>query len=465
LFVHVDSAYLSVMDDTLATDCVVVGAGFSGLAAATTLREGGHDTLVLEARDRVGGRGASIRLDDGTVLDLGGQWIGATHRRLQRLGEDHGVKTFTQHTKGDTILFVSGRSVRARGKVPFGVGPATLATMAPAMLRLDRMARRVPVGEPWAAPRANELDAQTLETWLGRQVLTPAARSVCRTVLSGIFAADPADVSLLHALTYIRAGEGLDQLTGTAGAAQDACFRDGTQALAESVAAALGPRVRLHQPVRRIRHDAERVVVETDDLAVTAARVIVAIPPTLAGRIDYSPPLPGPRDQLTQRVPQGSAIKCHALYDRPFWRDAGLSGLVLDCDGPVSMIIDGSPDDDGRGVLIGFLDGSHARRGTRMPGDERRAAVLACFARHFGDAALAPRQYRDQDWAEEPFTRGCYAGVMPPGVWTSYGSALREPIGRIHWAGTETAVEWMGYFEGALEAGERAAREVLAAPT
>ena len=450
------------MGDTLATGCVVVGAGFSGLAAATTLHEAGHDTLLIEARDRVGGRAASVRLDDDIVLDLGGQWIGATHRRLQRLGETHGAKTFPQRTRGDTILRVSGRSVRSRGKVPFGVGPATLATMAPAILRLDRMARRVPVNEPWSAAKAKELDAQTLETWLGRQVLTPATRSVCRTVLSGIFAADPADVSLLHALTYIRAGEGLDQLTGTAGAAQDACFRDGTQALAESVAHDLGTRVLMGQPVRRIRHDAQGVAVETDELVVTAARVIVAIPPTLAGRIDYSPPLPGPRDQLTQRMPQGSAIKCHALYDRPFWHDAGFSGLVLDCDGPVSMVIDGSPDDDGRGVLIGFLEGSHARRGTRMPGDERRAAVLACFARHFGDAALSPREYRDQDWAEEPFTRGCYAGVMPPGAWTSYGEALRQPMGRIHWAGTETAVEWIGYFEGALEAGERAAREVLA---
>lgn len=449
--------------EQLSTGAVVVGAGFAGLAAATRLAGAGVDTLVLEGRGRVGGRAWSTRLDDGTVLDLGCQWIGASHRRLLRLGATHAAATFPQYAKGDNIIRTRGRCVRYGGKIPFSLGPATLGTLAPAILRLDRMARTVSVHEPWSSRKALEWDGQTLETWIGRHVHSASARSICRAVLSGILAADPADVSLLHALTYIRAGGGLDNLTGTVGATQDACFRDGMQGLAGAVAGGLEGRVHLGQPVRRIRHDATGVLVETDELLVRADHVIVAIPPTLAGRIDYVPTLPAARDQLTQRVPQGSSIKCFGVYDKPFWREAGLSGLVLDCEGPISMIMDSSPVDSGTGVLVGFLEGGHARRAARWSTDERRDQALECFGKHFGRAARAPRDYRDQDWSEEPFTRGCYAGVMPPGVWTGFGPALRRPIGRIHWAGTETAIEAMGYVEGALESGERAAGEVLAA--
>jgi monoamine oxidase len=451
------------MTEEVSTGCVVVGAGLSGLAAATKLQEAGVDTIVLEGRDRVGGRACSVALDDGTVLDLGGQWIGATHHRLTQLGEQHGTASFRQHTKGASIISVGRRSVAFRGKVPVGLGPATIVALGAAIFRLDRMARGVSTREPWTAAKADEWDAQSLEAWIARHVKTPAGRAIVRATLAGIFATDPAEISLLHALAYIRAGEGMDNLTGTAGGAQHASFRDGIQTLAERVAERLDGRVHLCQPVRRITHDAGGVTVATDDRVVRARRVIVAIPPTLAGRIDYDPPLPGLRDQLTQRVPQGSAIKCFGVYDTPFWRDAGSSGLVLDTDGPISMVIDGSPPDTRSGVLIGFFEGRHARRAGSLPEAERRAVVLECFARHFGAAALAPREYRDRDWSQEPFTRGCYAGVMPPGAWTSFGPALRQPIGRIHWAGTETATEWTGYYEGALQAGERAAGEILAA--
>jgi monoamine oxidase len=449
------------MSERAFADCVVVGAGFSGVAAATALHREGLEVMVLEARERVGGRTRTDRLDDGTVLDLGGQWIGASHHRLKRLGRSHGAETFEQHAEGSTLIRVGGETIRARGRVPFGLGPVTLVSLGAALLRLDRMARRVPVGEPWSAPHARRWDTQTLESWIERNPLTPSARAVCRSLLTGIFAADPAEVSLLHALVYIHAGEGLDSLTGTAGGAQDSCFTAGMQALAESAARPLGESVRLGQAVRRIRQDGERVLVESDALVVDCERVIVAIPPALAGRIDYSPPMPGVRDQLTQRLPQGSAIKCIGVYERPFWRSEGHSGLVLDTEGPVSMVIDGSTPGRPGGVLIGFLEGGQARRAALLSQEDRRAEVLDCFARHFGSAALGPRHYRDQDWSAEPFTRGCYAGFLPPGIWTSYGRALREPIGRIHWAATETATEWMGYVEGALEAGERAAREVL----
>jgi monoamine oxidase len=451
------------MSERLVAEVVVIGAGLSGLAAAAKLEAAGVDTLVVEARERVGGRACSVRLDDGTVLDLGGQWIGATHHRLAGLGRAHGVPTFRQHDEGHTLIRAGGKTTKVLGKVPFRLGPASLVGLGVALLRLDRMARSVPVLEPWAAKKADRWDSQTLGGWINGQAMTARARAVLSSTLTGIFAAEPAEISLLHALTYIRAGEGIEELTGTVGGAQDSCFRDGVQTVADRAAAALAREPMLERPVRRICQEADGVTVEADELVVEAERVIVALPPALAGRIDYSPALPAARDQLTQRVPQGSAIKCFGVYETPFWRGAGPSGLVLDTEGPVSMVMDGSPDPDGRGILIGFLEGRHARRGSRMEPEARRAEVLRCFVRHFGRAAADPLHYLDQDWSAEPFTRGCYAGVMPPGAWTGFGEALRAPVGRIHWAGTETATEWIGYFEGALEAGERAAGEVIAA--
>lgn len=449
------------MREELRAETVVVGAGFSGLAAATTLTDAGLDVAVLEARDRVGGRTWSVDLD-GTTVDLGGQWIGASHERLLGLGERYGATTFRQHHHGWDLIRVPRRSVQFR-QVPIGLGPITIAALGAGMFTLDRMARTVPVEAPWTAEHASEWDAQTLETWLGRHVRSAQARSICRAVLTGIFAAEPGTVSLLHALAYIHAGEGLRALTGTVGAAQDACFVHGMQSVAESMAESLPSPVHLGHAVRRLRHGPDGVTVESDTLSVRADRAIVAVPPTLAGRIEFDPCLPASRDQLTQRTPQGSAIKCIALYDRPFWRDAGASGLALDVEGPVSMVIDGTSDGAERGVLVGFLEGRQAQRASGLDPVTRRDEVLDCFARHFGPDARAPSAYRDQDWSEEPFTRGCYAGVLPPGAWTGMGAALRTPIGPIHWAGTETATAWMGYVEGAVEAGQRAAGEVLAA--
>jgi len=197
-------------------------------------------------------------------------------------------------------------------------------------------------------------------------------------------------------------------------------------------------------------------------MTVRASRVIVAIPPTLAGRIDYDPVLPAARDQLTQRMPQGSVIKCLAVYSEPFWRREGLTGQSLSSDGPLHVTFDASPKSGSPGVLLGFLEGTSARKLADRSTEERRAIVIDNFARVFGARAKNPIHYVDRCWASEPFTRGCYAAYLPPGVWTSYGAALRTPIGRIHWAGTETATRWNGYIEGALQSGERAAAEVLA---
>ncbi len=183
----------------------------------------------------------------------------------------------------------------------------------------------------------------------------------------------------------------------------------------------------------------------------------------MAGRIQYEPALPAARDQLTQRVPMGTVIKCMAIYDEPFWREDGLTGAATSLPGPVQVIFDNTPPNGTPGVLMGFLEGRDGRELARVSQDQRRRVVVENFTRIFGDRAANPSGYVDKDWSSEPYSRGCYAGVPTPGTWTDYGRALREPIGRIHWAGTETATRWMGYFDGAIQAGRRAAGEVLAA--
>jgi monoamine oxidase len=442
---------------------VIVGAGLAGLAAARHLTARGVESLVLEARDRVGGRTYTRPASDGTLLDLGGQWIGPTQHRLAALAAELGLTTFKTYDTGQNLQYRAGERLSYSGPVPTH-DPVTSADAIEAMLDLNLLATRVPLEAPWHAPEAAEWDAQTAETWLRAHVTNPEARALLTLAVQAVFSAEPRDLSLLHLLFYLHSGGGLMELVGVTGGAQESRFTAGAQSVANGLAARLGERVILRAPVRAIRQDAAGVRVAADGgLAVRAHSAIIALAPTLAGRLVYSPALPGHRDQLTQRMPMGTVIKVQCLYPTPFWREEGLTGQVSSDTGVVRITFDNSPEDAARGVLLGFIEGDEGRAWGRRSLEERRAAVLACLGRYFGERATTPMEYIEQSWAEEEYTRGCYAGYMPPGVWTTYGEALRTPVGRLHWAGTETATVWNGYMDGALQSGERAADEVLAA--
>jgi monoamine oxidase len=321
----------------------------------------------------------------------------------------------------------------------------------------------VPLDSPWTADHAAEWDAQTFASWIRRNAVTRGARELLTLYSEAVFAADPADLSLLHALFYTHSGNGVDVLAGTRGGAQQDRFVGGAQGSALALAANLGDRVRLAQPARRIDWSADAVAVLTDALLVTARHAVVAVPPPLSARIRYEPGLPAARDQLTQRLPMGAVIKCHAIYERPFWRDDGLTGQATTDVGPVKITFDNSPPSGSPGVLLAFVEGANARALSRLAADERRREVLGELAALFGPAAAQPLEYVERDWTGEEWTRGCYAALFTPGTWTQLGPALREPVGRIHWAGTETATVWCGYMDGAVQSGERAAAEILAA--
>ena len=448
-------------------DVAIVGAGFAGLTAARLLTAQGASVVVLEANDRVGGRTLNADLGGGKVVEVGGQWVGPLQTEIIALAKEVGVDTFKTYNEGNDVFYSGGTLTPYPASVGIPpIAPGDLTELLTVVLvALDTLAKQIPLDEPWNASGVDTLalDGQTAETWKVQNLTTPGARLLFDLSVQSVFACEPRDISLLHFLFYVHSGGGILPLVSTSGGAQDSRFVGGSQIVAQKVADALGKRVVLRSPVRRITQTSGGVVVETDRRRYRAGRVIVALPPTLCSRIDYDPIVPGLRDQLTQRFPMGSVIKCQAVYPGPFWRDAGLSGQATSDTGPVKVTFDNSPPDGSPGVLIGFIEGAEARAWGERSVADRQQAVLESFARYFGPQAMNATAYIERDWSAEPWTRGCYAGFLAPGVLTSYGTALRAPVGRIHWAGTETADVSNGYMDGAVRSGQRVAAEVTSA--
>jgi len=444
-------------------DVIVVGAGLAGLTAAEALHRAGCHVLLLEARDRVGGRVFTRKLDEETYVDLGAQWIGPTQDSMYALCERFGVQLYETYNQGKNVLALGERLRTYTGLIPRMSIPA-LMNLEWVLRRLESAARRIPIDTPWTAPDAARLDGQTLESFLRRHCLSRSARQVIDAGLETVFAASASELSLLFALFYIRSGTSLETLINIDNGAQQHRLRGGVQQLAEGLAEGLGDGLRLSAPVHAIRQEWDGVEVYGEGFRFQAKRVVVAVPPALAARIAFDPPLHPLRDQLLQRLPMGCVIKCYGIYERPFWRERGFSGqAVAGPQYPLQTVFDNSPAEGKPGMLMGFSLAGRARKLLALPPEERRKAVLDTFARFFGEEARRPLHYLDKAWSEDPWSRGCYTGIAPPGVLTQLGARLRRPEGRIHWAGTETAERWNGYMEGAVRSGRRAAQEVLEA--
>jgi monoamine oxidase len=442
------------------SDVVVVGAGLAGLMAARQLSAAGRSVMVLEARDRVGGRTVNVPIGGGNVVEMGGQWVGPTQDRLIALADELGIETFPTYYEGRNVLNLGGRLRRYKGTIP-RLAPHVLWDIDRVRRKLHREAREVPPEEPWAAPNAAELDAQTFNSWISKRMRTKRGREVLELAIGTLLGTGSAEPSLLWVLALVRGAGSFDYLVDTEGGAQQDRFVGGSQQIAIRLAEQLGQSVVLETPVRRISQDGSGATVEADGLSVRAQRVIVAVPPVLAGRITFAPTLGGRRDQLLQRTSNGAITKCAAVYAEPFWREHGLTGQAVNDQGPIGTTFDNSPPDGSPGVLLGFISGSEAIRHARRPESERRKVVLECFTRLFGEDAAHPGIYLEQAWAEEEWSRGGPVCSPAPGALSSYGEALSRPAGRIHWAGAETSAVWRGYMDGAVRSGERAAEEAL----
>ena len=451
-------------DEVGPLDAIIVGAGLAGLKAARELKAAGKSFRVLEARDRIGGR-SKPGVIAGQKVDFGGQWVGPQQKLLLAEAAELGVQTYAQHTYGKNILDMDGTIKSYKGDIP-GLGLLSLLELSLLEKRWTRESATLPVGAPWLAQQAAEWDAQTVESWVLKHVRTKHARDFARIVTRAVFCAEPGQLSYLYFLEYLKQGQGLECLTGVQGGAQQDKFVGGAWQVPERMATDVEDHIILKAPVHYVIQGADYASVVTEKGTFDARRVIMAVPPALASRINYNQPLPTKRDGLSQRMPMGSVIKIHVAYDRPFWRKSGFSGMATSTERAFNLVFDQTPPDSDMnediGILVGFIDGQHAVEMSALSEDQRQGQVIADLTHYFGADAATPLAYAENDWTADEWSRGCYVGTMAPGTMTTYGEALRAPCGRIHWAGTETATEWMGYLEGALQSGIRAAEEVVA---
>ncbi|WP_410612566.1 flavin monoamine oxidase family protein [Amycolatopsis sp. lyj-109] len=448
------------------TDIVVVGAGLAGLTTARELTAAGRDVVVLEARDRVGGRTVNHDLGDGKVVEAGGQFVGPTQDHILALAKQVGVETFPAYTHGASVYVNGDRARRYRGDIP--PDPLALPDLGIAMRRINQLARKIPLDAPWRAPKARAWDSVTFESWIRHTTAGTGALDLVNVLLGSAYGGSAADASLLYSLWYI-AGFGNETTPGTVergigvtGGAQESRFAGGSQLISQRIGDELDGRVVLGSPVRAIEQDAGRVTVKSDVDTWSARQVVVAVPPALAARISWRPLLPAQQDALFSRMAFGALMKCEAVYPEPFWRADGLNGQAVFRHGsPICSMFDNSPPDGKPGVLMGFLGGPQWHAWAARPPRERRAAVLRAFAAAVGKPALQPVEYFEQDWVGEEWTRGGPTSVPGTGVLTELGPWRDRPFGRVHWAGAEHSDHWNGYMDGAVRSGETAARAVL----
>ncbi|MGW0157700.1 flavin monoamine oxidase family protein [Mycobacterium sp. NPDC003323] len=439
------------------TDVIVVGAGFAGLTAARELTRNGHDVLVLEGRDRVGGRSHTATIA-GVPVDLGATFVGPTQDAVLALAAELGCPTVPTYSRGKNLIRWHGKVRSYRSTIP-KLSLIELLDVSRIQWRFDRLSRLIPVTDAWSADAAPRLDQKSLEGWLRAVHASASTRNLMAIMSRVTWGCEPDEVSMLHAVRYVKAAGGLGRMLDVKGGAQQDRFPAGTQPIAQRMADELGAKVITGAPVQRIIRTDDGYTVESAAGRYTASAVVLAIPPQHRGEITFEPALPDGHAELPAHWPQGNLSKAYVAYEKPFWRAGGCSGEALSDEGPVFITFDVSPDDDGPGILLGF---AAARTFDVLSPAARREQAVQCFTTLFGKAAAHPIDYLDHCWSAEQFAPGGPTAAVPPGSWTTYGRHLRTPIDGIFWAGTETADEWTGFLDGAVRSGRRAAGEVSA---
>lgn len=441
-------------------DVVIIGAGVAGLTAARKLRSAGHSVAVLEARDRVGGR---LRTDiiDGAMLEIGGQWVSPDQDALIETIAELGLETFSRYREGDSV-YIGPDGVRTRftGDI-FPVGPETERVIVELIERLDAMTAEIDPDKPWEHPLAAEWDAISWEAWLASQTDDVEARDNVALFTGPAMLTKPDHaISLLQSLLMAASAGGFSHLVD-ADFILDKRVVGGLQKVPLGLAAELGDDVFLSQPVRTLEWGEGGVRAIADGMSVSAQHAIIALAPPLYSRISYVPELPRLLHQAHQHVSMGFVIKVHAVYDRPFWREQGLSGTAFSPYELSHEAYDNTNHGDERGTLVGFVSDRSADDVFRIPAEERRARILESLSHYYGPEALNPVVYYESDWGAEEWTRGAYAASFDLGGLSRWGADLRAPLGPIHFACSDIAGLGYQHVDGAIRMGRLAAEDII----
>jgi putrescine oxidase len=449
------------MNTSIHCDVVIVGAGATGLTAATALRAAGHSVLVLEARDRVGGRLWTDHVD-GQLFEIGGQWVSPDQSALLETLAELDLPTYSRYRDGESVYIgKDGTAARFEGEI-FPAPKATQSELVRLIDRLDALVAELDVAEPWSHPLAADFDSISFKTWLERESSDSEARDNIALFIADAMLTKPAHAfSLLQALLMAASAGSFSHLVDP-DFILDKRVVGGLQQVPLRLATALGDAVHLGQPVKRLEWADDAVTAFTPDLTVTARRVLVAVPPNLYGRIDYAPALPRIRQQLAQHISLGLVIKVHATYETPFWRSKGLSGTAFSPYQLVHEAYDNSNHGETQGTLVGFVSDQKADDLFALSAADRRTRILESLASYFGPEALDPTVYFESDWAAEEWTQGAYAASYDLGGLSRYGALQSEPVGPIRFASSDLAAEGYQHVEGAIRMGRRAAREIAA---
>ncbi|MGP3534615.1 flavin monoamine oxidase family protein [Microbacterium sp. RD1] len=450
----------------LTRDVVIVGAGAAGLTAANDLRAAGLSVVVLEARDRVGGRLWTDEID-GAMLEIGGQWVSPDQQALIDTVADLGLETYARYRDGDSVYVgPDGTVARFTGEV-FPVSADTERVIARITARLDEMVAEIDPDRPEAHEKAAEWDAISWDAWLRAQTDDDeAVRNLAFATGSAMLTKPTHSFSLLQSLLMAASAGSYSNLVD-ADFILDKRVVGGLQQVPLLLAERLGDDVVLNQPVRTLEWSAATasasgsVVARTDEVAVHARFAILALAPVLYPRISFVPPLPRRQHQMHQHLSMGFVIKVHAVYDRPFWREQGLSGTAFSPYELCHEAYDNTNAGDPRGTLVGFVSDRSADDVFRLSAEERRERILESLSHYYGPDAKEPIVYYESDWGTEEWTRGAYAASFDLGGLSRYNADLRTPVGPIHVACSDMAGAGYQHVDGAIRQGHRAAAEIV----
>lgn len=440
-------------------DVVIIGAGFAGLKAATELKKNGKKVLILEARDRVGGRSMAGEIC-GHVIDLGGQWVGPQQKILLNQAKDLGIQTYPQYTKGKSLLSYNNQLTSYKYEIP-KLPVLALIELIIVNLKWTFDMRHLSKKSTTFLSHLQKFDSLTVESWIERNVKIPATREFIKTITRALACCESSEISYLFFLDMLKKSHGLVKMIGIKGGAQQDKFHGGAWKIAKLLAENLKDNILLNSPVVSVVQGDSNVQIFTENRGFIAKHLIITTPPPLTLRINFQPELPNNKIQLLTQMKMGSVIKVHFAFKKPFWRTQGLNGSAASINHHLSVVFDQTPIDEKIGILVGLVEGKHAIELSRLDKETRKKKLIDDLIHYFGDEAANPLEYIEQDWIKEEWSQGGYTAYMPPNVISRYGNEIRTPTGFIHWAGTETATEAAGYLEGALQSGIRVAQEII----